>query len=83
MKRQKKYGPNERTDQTTKIELSNEEIANIPDAEFKTLVIRMLTEMVEYVCKMEKKVKKVKAMQSVEKFTRNQQRREENWDSNQ
>ena len=27
----------------TKIELSNEEIANLPDAQFKTLVIRMLT----------------------------------------
>ena len=69
--------------QVPKIELSNEETANLSDAEFKTLVIRMLTEMVEYVCKMEKKVKKVKAMQSVEKCTRNQQRREENWDSNQ
>ena len=32
----------------TKIELSNEEIANLPDAEFRTLVIRILTEMVEY-----------------------------------
>ena len=29
-----------------KIELSDEEIANLSDAEFKTLVIRMLTEMV-------------------------------------
>ena len=29
-----------------KIELSNEEIANL-DAEFKTLVIRMLTEVAE------------------------------------
>ena len=29
-------------------ELSDEEIANLSDAEFKTLVIRMLTEMVEY-----------------------------------
>ena len=28
--------------------LSNEEIANLSDAEFKTLVIRMLTELVEY-----------------------------------
>ena len=28
-------------------ELSNEEIANLSDAEFKTLVIRMLTELVE------------------------------------
>ena len=32
-------------------ELSNEEIANLSDANFKTLVIRMLTEMVEYGCK--------------------------------
>ena len=31
-----------------KIELSDEEIASVSDAEFKTLVIRMLTEMVEY-----------------------------------
>ena len=38
-----------------KIELSDEEIANLSGAEFKTLVIRMLTEMVEYGCKMEEK----------------------------
>ena len=38
-----------------KIELSDDEIARLSDAEFKTLVIRMLTEMVEYGCKMEKK----------------------------
>ena len=44
-----------------KIELSDEEIANLSDAEFKTLVIRMLTEMVEYGCKIKEKVK---AMQS-------------------
>ena len=43
-----------------KIELSNEEIANLPDVEFKTLVIRMLTEMVQYGCK----IKEVKAMKS-------------------
>ena len=29
-------------------ELSDEEIANLSDAEFKTLVIRMLTEMIVY-----------------------------------
>ena len=29
-------------------ELSNKEIANLSDAEVKTLVIRMLTEMAEY-----------------------------------
>ena len=37
-------------------ELSDEEIANLPGAEFKTLVIRMLTEMMEYRCKIEEKV---------------------------
>ena len=31
-----------------KTELTNEEIANLSDAEFKTLVIRMLTEILEY-----------------------------------
>ena len=30
------------------IQLSNEEIANLSDAQFKTLVIRMLTELVEF-----------------------------------
>ena len=46
---------------TPEKELSNTEIANQSDAEFKTLVIRMLTEMVEYGCKIEEEVK---AMQS-------------------
>ena len=40
-----------------KIQLSNEEIANLSEAEFKTLVIRMLTEIVEYVHKIEERVK--------------------------
>ena len=43
-----------------KIQLSDEEIANLSDTEFKTLVIRMLTEMVEYGCKLEEKVKPMK-----------------------
>ena len=42
-------------------ELSDEEIANLSDAEFKTLVIRMLTEIVQYGCKMEEKVKAMKS----------------------
>ena len=42
---------------TPKIELSDEEIANLSDAQFKTLVIRMFTEMVEYAHKIEEKVK--------------------------
>ena len=33
---------------TPEKQLSNEEIANLSNAEFKTLVIRMLTEMVAY-----------------------------------
>ena len=49
MKEQIKAPPN--------IQLSDEEIANLSDAEFKTLVIRMLTEMVEYSCKIEEEVR--------------------------
>ena len=44
---------------TGKIQLTDEEIANLLDAEFKTLVIRMLTEMVEYGSKIEEKVKEI------------------------
>ena len=44
-----------------KVELSNEEIANLSAAEFKTLVIRMLTEVIGYG---HKRVEKVKAMQN-------------------
>ena len=38
-------------------ELSNEEIENPSDAEFKTLVIRMLTELIELRCKMKEEMK--------------------------
>ena len=41
-------------------ELSNNEIANLSEAEFKTLVIRMLTELVEYGHKTEEKVRAMK-----------------------
>ena len=43
-----------------KIQLSDEEVANLSDAEFKTLVIRILTEMIEY----DRKIEEVKAMKS-------------------
>ena len=43
-----------------KLQLSDEEIANLSDAQFKTLVIRMLRELVEYGSKIEEKVKGVK-----------------------
>ena len=52
---------------TPEEELSEMEIANFSDAQFKTQVIRMLTEMVEYGCKIEEKVK---AMQSEIKIYR-------------
>ena len=44
-----------------KVQLSNEEIANLSDEQFKTLVMRMLTELVEYGRKIQEEVK---AMQS-------------------
>ena len=53
-----------------KIELSNEERDNLSDAEFKTLIIRMLTEMVGHGHKIEEIVK---VMQSEIKYTGNQQ----------
>ena len=46
---------------TPKVEPSNEEMANLSDAEFQALVIRMITEMAEYGHEIEEEVK---AMQS-------------------
>ena len=40
-----------------KIQLSNKEIDNLSDAQFKTLVIRMLTELVEFGHKLDEKMK--------------------------
>ena len=40
-----------------KIQLSNEEIANLSDAQFKTLVIKKLTELVESGRKLDEKMK--------------------------
>ena len=62
---------------TPEKELSDEEIDNLSDAEFKTLVIRMLTEMVEYGQKMEERMK---AMQS--EIKENVEGTNRNWDSN-
>ena len=44
-----------------KIQLSDKEITNLLDAQFKTLVIRMLTEIIEFGHKMKEEMK---AMQS-------------------
>ena len=46
---------------TGKLQLNDEEIANLSGAQFKTLVIRMLTEMAEYHHKIEEKVKAMKS----------------------
>ena len=63
MLRHTKNGSNERTDQSSrkKVQLRDEDIANISDAQFKTLVIRMLTEMVENGRKIEEEVKAMKS----------------------
>ena len=39
------------------IQLSSEQIVNLSDAQFKTLVIRMLTELVEFARKLDEKMK--------------------------
>ena len=39
------------------IQLSNQEIANLSDAQFETLVIRKLTELVEFGHKLDEKMK--------------------------
>ena len=46
---------------TAKTELSDEEITSLSDAQFKTLEIKMLTEIAEYGCKIEEKVKAMKS----------------------
>ena len=42
---------------TSKMELSDEEIANLSDAQFKTLVIWMLTKLIELGHKMKEQMK--------------------------
>ena len=44
----KKYGPLKEQNKTPEKELNKREITNPADAEFKTLVIRMLKEIIEY-----------------------------------
>ncbi|KAF6109739.1 hypothetical protein HJG60_010947 [Phyllostomus discolor] len=46
---------------TEKIQINDEEIANLSDVKFKTLVIRVITELIEYGCKIEEKVKVMKS----------------------
>ena len=46
---------------TPEKELSDEEIANLSNAEFKTLVIRMLTEIIELSCKIKEEMKAIQS----------------------
>ena len=57
-RRQKKNGPmKEQFKAPENIQLSDEEIANLSDAQVKTLVIRKLTELVEFGRKIDEKMK--------------------------
>ena len=62
-----------------KKELSNEDIDNLSDAEFKTLVIRMLPQLIELDCKVKEEMKATQN-EIRQKYTGNQQCREGNWD---
>ena len=42
-----------------KIQLSNKEMANLSDVQFKTLVIRKHTKLVEFGCKLDEKMKAI------------------------
>ena len=57
----KKNGPNDRTLQSSRKNTTKRgrEIANLSDAHFKTLVIKTLTELVEFVQKLDEKMKAV------------------------
>ena len=46
---------------TSESERSDEEIANLSDAEFKTLVIRMLKELIEVGCKIKEERKAIQS----------------------
>ena len=80
--KQRKMAQMKEQSKTPEKELSDQEIANLSDAEFKILVIRMLTELIELCCKMKEEMKATQS-EAKAKYTGNQQSRERNWDSNQ
>ena len=61
MRQKKKAQMREQIKASEKVQLSDEEIANLLDAQFKTLIIRMLTELLEYGHKIEEKMKAMKS----------------------
>ena len=64
-----------------KIQLSEEEIANLLDAQFKTLVIKTLTELVELGRKLDGKKKPM--LREIKENVQGTNRWEGNWESNQ
>ena len=65
-----------------KIQLSHEEIVNLSDAQFETLVIRKLTELVEFGHKLDEKMKAM-LRETKENVQGTKSDGEGNWDSNQ
>ena len=65
-----------------KIQLINKERANLSDAQFKTLVIKMLTELVESVRKTDEKMKPM-LRETKENVQGTNSDAKGNWDSNQ
>ena len=65
-----------------KIQLINKEIANLSDALFKTLLIRMLTELVELGHKIDEKMKAM-LRETKENVQGTNSDAKGNWDSNQ
>ena len=58
MSQDKKNGPNGRTDQSSRRNTTKQRRdSQLSDAQFKTLVIRMLTELVEFGHKLDEKMK--------------------------
>ena len=61
MRRQRNVAQMKKQIRTPEKELNKEEIAKLSDAEFKTLVIRMLTEMTEYECKIKEELNAIQS----------------------
>ena len=68
----KKYGPNERTEQNSKRITKQNGIIKLSDAEFKTLVSRMLKELIGYFNSMKKTQAKMKFTLSEKSTGKNQ-----------
>ena len=59
MKTQRNMDQKKEQIKTLEEELRETEIANLSDAEFKTMVIKMLTEMIEFSHKMREEMKSI------------------------